>query len=71
MSLFITIIAPMISLLRVLGSMGSLNTMIPSSRSLEIVGALNHLMLQGRESLSSYLRPWLILWLSRTEHRSS
>jgi hypothetical protein len=57
MSLFTTVIAPMVSLLRVLGSLGSLNTLIPSSRSLEVIGALNHLMLRGRESLSSYLRP--------------
>jgi hypothetical protein len=71
MSLFSTIVAPTISLLQVLGSLGSLNTLIPSSRSLEIVGALNHLMLQCRESLSSCLWPWLILRLSRTEHRSS
>jgi hypothetical protein len=42
MSLFTTIIAPMISLLWVLGSLGSLNTLIPSSRSLEVGGALNH-----------------------------
>jgi hypothetical protein len=55
MSLFTTVIAPTVSLLRVLGSLGSLNTMIPSSRSLEVVGALNHLTLQGRESLSSGL----------------
>jgi hypothetical protein len=71
MSLFTTVIAPMISLLRVLGSLGSLNTLIPSSRSLEVVGALNHLTLRGRESLSSCLWPWLKLRLSRTEHRSS
>jgi hypothetical protein len=71
MSLFTTVIAPTISLLRVLGSLGSLNTLIPSSRSLEVVVALNHLMLWGRESLSSCLRPWLKLRLSRTEHRSS
>jgi hypothetical protein len=50
MSLFTTVVAPTISL-------GPLNTLIPSSRSLEIVGALNHLTLQGRESLSSYLQP--------------
>jgi hypothetical protein len=49
MSLFTTIVAPTISLLRALGSLGPLNTLIPSSRSLEIVGALNHLMLHGRE----------------------
>jgi hypothetical protein len=71
MSLFTTVIAPMSSLLRVLGSLGSLNTMIPSSRSLEVVGALNHLTLWCRESLSSCLRPWLKLQLSRTEHRCS
>jgi hypothetical protein len=71
MSLFTTFIAPMISLSRVLGSLGSLNTLIPSSRNLEGVGALNHLTLWGRESLFSYMRPWLKQWLSRTEHRSS
>jgi hypothetical protein len=71
MFLFTTIVAPTISLLRVLGSLGPLNTLIPSSRSLEIVQALNHLMLQGRESLSSFLRPWLKLRLSRIEHMSS
>jgi hypothetical protein len=71
MSLFTTVIAPTISLLRVLGSLGSLNTLIPSSRSLEVVRALNHLTLWGRESLSSYLLPWLKLRLSTIEHRSS
>jgi hypothetical protein len=71
MSLFTTVIAPTVNLLQVLGSLGSLNTLIPSSRSLEVVGALNHLMLQGRESLSSCLQPRLKLWLSRMEHRSS
>jgi hypothetical protein len=71
MSWFTTVIAPTVSLFRVLGSLGSLNTLIPSSRSLEVIGALNHLMLWGRESLSSYLRPWLKLLLSRMEHRSS
>jgi hypothetical protein len=45
MSLFTTVIAPTISLLRVLGSLDSLNTLIPSSRSLEVIGALNQLML--------------------------
>jgi hypothetical protein len=64
MSLFTTVIAPMISL-------GSLNTLIPGSRSLEVVGALNQLMLRGRESLSSCMRPWLKLWITRMEHRSS
>jgi hypothetical protein len=71
MSLFTTVIAPTISLLRVLGSLGFLNTLIPSSRGLEVVGALNHLTLRGRESLSSSLRPWQKPWLSRTEHRSN
>jgi hypothetical protein len=71
MSLFTTIIAPTVSLLRVLGSLGSLNTLIPSSRSVEDVGALNHLTLWGRESLSSCLWPWLKLRPSRMEHRSS
>jgi hypothetical protein len=33
--------------------------------------ARNHLMLQSKESLSSWFRPWLKLQLSRTEHRSS
>jgi hypothetical protein len=55
MSLFTTVIAPTVSLLWVLGSLDSLNTLIPSSRSLEVVGALNDLTLRGRESLSSCL----------------
>jgi hypothetical protein len=55
MSLFTTVIEPTISLLRVLGSLGSLNTLIPSNMSLEVVGALSHLTLRGRESLSSCL----------------
>jgi hypothetical protein len=71
MSLLSTVVAPMIILQRVLGSLGPLNTLTPSSRSLEIVGVLNHLTLWGRKSLSSCLRPRLRLWLSRTEHRSS
>jgi hypothetical protein len=45
MSLFTTVLAPTISLQRVLGRLGPLNTLIPSGRSLEIVGALNHLTL--------------------------
>jgi hypothetical protein len=61
MSMFTTVIAPTVSFLWVLGSLGSLNTLIPSSKSLEVVGALNHLTLWGRESLSSCLRPWLKL----------
>jgi hypothetical protein len=58
MSLFTTAIAPTVSLLWVLGNLGPLNTLIPSSRGLEVVGVLNHLTLQGRESLSSCLWPW-------------
>jgi hypothetical protein len=50
MSLFPTVVEPTISLLYVLGSLGPLNTLIPTSMSLEVVGALNHLMLRGRES---------------------
>jgi hypothetical protein len=71
MSRFTTVIAPTIILLRVLVRLGSLNTLIPSSRSPEVIGALNHLTLRGRESLSSCLWPWQILWMSRMEHRSS
>jgi hypothetical protein len=71
MSLFTIVVAPTISLLWVMGRLGSLNTLIPSSRSLEVVRVLNHLVRQDRESLSSCLRPWLKLWLSRTERRSS
>jgi hypothetical protein len=70
MSLLSTVVAPTISLQWVLGSLGPLNTLIPSRRSLGIVGVLNHLMLRGGKSMSSYLRPWLKLWLSRIEHRS-
>jgi hypothetical protein len=58
MSLFTTAIAPTVRLLRVFGSLGSLNTLIVSSRSLEVVGMLNHLTLRGRQSLYSCLRPW-------------
>jgi hypothetical protein len=71
MSLFTTVIALTASLLRVLGSLGSLNPLIPSNRSLEVVGVLNHLTLWGKESLSSCLQPWLKLWLSRMEHSSN
>jgi hypothetical protein len=38
MSLFTRVVATTISLLWVLGSLGPLNTLIPSSRSVEIVG---------------------------------
>jgi hypothetical protein len=70
MSVVTTIAVPTINMRWVLGSLGPLNTLILSSRSLEIIGALNHLMLQGRESLSSCLRPCLKLWLSKMEYRS-
>jgi hypothetical protein len=60
-SLLSTVVAPTISLQWVLGCLGPLNTLIPSSRSLEIVRALNYLMMWGRKSLSSYLRPRLKL----------
>jgi hypothetical protein len=53
MSLFTTVEAPMISLRQVLGSLGPLNILTSSSRSLEIVGALDQLALWSRESLSS------------------
>jgi hypothetical protein len=68
MSLFTTVVAPTISLLWVMGSLGPLNTLTPnsSSSSLQIVGMLNPLTLRGRESLSSCLQPWLKLRLSRT-----
>jgi hypothetical protein len=71
MSMFTIAIASTVSLLRVLGSLCPLNTLIPSNRILEVVGALNHLTLWGRESLSSCLRPWQKLRLSRMKHRSS
>jgi hypothetical protein len=71
MSLFTIVVAPTISLVRVLDSLGPLNTLIPSSRSLEIIAVLNHLTLWGRESLTSCMWPWLKLRLSRMEHRSS
>jgi hypothetical protein len=38
MSLFTIAIVPTVSLLWVLGSLGSLNTLIPRNRSLEVVG---------------------------------
>jgi hypothetical protein len=47
MSLLSTVVAPTISLQQVLGSLGPLHTLIPSSKGLEIVGALNHLTLWG------------------------
>jgi hypothetical protein len=55
----------------VLSSLSPLNILIPSSRGLEIVRALNHLMMRCGISLSRY--SWLRLKqrLSRMEHRSS
>jgi hypothetical protein len=45
MSLLSTVVATTICLQRVLGSLGPLKTLIPSSKSLGIVGALNGLTL--------------------------
>jgi hypothetical protein len=53
MTFLSTSIALPFSLEWVLSSLGSLNILISSSRGLEIVGTLNHLMLRSRESLSS------------------
>jgi hypothetical protein len=50
MSLVSTVVAPTISMQWVLGCLGPLSILNPSSRSLEIVGVLNHLMLWGRKS---------------------
>jgi hypothetical protein len=71
MPLFSIVVAPTISLQQVLGNLGPLNTLIPSSKSLGIVGVLNHLTLWDRKSLYNCLRSWLKLWLSRTKHKSS
>jgi hypothetical protein len=71
MSLVSIVVAPMICLQWALGSLGPLNALLSSAKSLEIVGALNHLTLQGGKSMSSCLRPWLKLQLSMTKHRSS
>jgi hypothetical protein len=68
---FTTNISLLFSRCWVLSSLDPLNILISSSRSLEIVGALNHLALQGREALSSWLWPWLKLRLSKMKHRSS
>jgi hypothetical protein len=56
MSPLSTVVAPTISLQWVLGSLDPLNTLISGSRSLEIVGVLNHLTSWGRKFLSSCLR---------------
>jgi hypothetical protein len=71
MTLLSTSKTPPCSLQQVQSNLGPLSILIPSSRGLGIVGVLNHLMLWGRKSLSSDLRPWLELWLSRKEYRSS
>jgi hypothetical protein len=71
MSLVSIVVAPTIYLQWVLGSLGPQNALISNGRSVESVGALNHLMLRGGKSLSSCLQPWLKLWLRRTEHISS
>jgi hypothetical protein len=46
-SLVSTVVAPMICLQWVFGSLGLLNALISSGRSLEDVGVLNHLTLWG------------------------
>jgi hypothetical protein len=66
-----TSVAPPFTLLWVMSSLSPLNTLIPSSRSLEVIGALHHLALRGRLSLPSYLWLQLKQRLSRLEHRSS
>jgi hypothetical protein len=71
MPLVSTVVAPTICMQRVLGSLDPLNPLISSGRSLEIVAALNHLILRGGKSMSSCLWTWLKLRLSRMEHRSS
>jgi hypothetical protein len=71
MAFLATGIALLFRLHWVLSSLGPLNILISNSKSLEIVGVLNHLTLLGRKSLSSGLWPQLKLRLSRTEHRSS
>jgi hypothetical protein len=55
----------------VLSSLSHLSTLISSSKGLEIVGVLYHLVLWGRISLSSYMWPRLKQRLSRMEHMSS
>jgi hypothetical protein len=47
MSIFIIVVAPTISLQRILGSLGHLNTLIPNSLSLEIVGGTESLDAAG------------------------
>jgi hypothetical protein len=71
MTFLTTGIALSFSLQWALSSLGTLIILISNSMGMEIVGALNHLMPQGRKSLSSCLRPQLKLLLSRMEHRSN
>jgi hypothetical protein len=71
MSLLSTVEASMISKQQILSSLGPLHILTPSSWGVEIVGALNHMTLWGRKSMSSRLRSLLRLQLKRTEHMSS
>jgi hypothetical protein len=67
----LTSIALPFTLQWVLSNLSPLNTLIPSSRGLKIIGALDYLTLWGRKSLFSCLRLCLELQLSKTEYRSS
>jgi hypothetical protein len=71
MTFLSTSMALLFNLHWVLSSRGPLNILTSSSRSLEIIGAFNHLTLGCRESLSSSLWSRLILRLNSMEHRSS
>jgi hypothetical protein len=53
MTLLTMSIALLFTLEWVLSCLGPVNILISSNKSLEIVGALNHMTLWGRESLSS------------------
>jgi hypothetical protein len=53
MTFFSTSIALLFNWHWVFSSLGPLNILASNSRGLEIIGALNHLMLQGREWLTS------------------
>jgi hypothetical protein len=55
----------------IMSRLGSLSIPISSSMGLEVIGALSHLPLWHRESLSSCLLLWLKLRLSRMKHTSS
>jgi hypothetical protein len=54
-------VALLVSLQRVLGSLGPLNTLISNNRGLEVVWELNYFTLRGRKSLSNWLRSLLKL----------